>query len=202
MFIDRRIWRAALVVILSSALVGAFPSLASAQGYVSPGLGISFGSASAEGRANFVADIGWLPEEPIGVEVDATYAPSFFKSPDVLSENSLATVMGDVIFAAGGERRGPGRGRAATIARPYVTVGLGLMSERVQTSDLVTSISNQHLGVSAGVGVIALSRRQIGVRVDVRYFHDLVGTDNGGTTGIDFGAFHFWRGGIGAVLTF
>jgi hypothetical protein len=40
-----------------------------------------------------------------------------------------------------------------------------------------------------------------GVRAEVRYFQDLVGTNNGNTAGIDFGSFHFWRASIGATLT-
>ena len=64
------------------------------------------------------------------------------------------------------------------------------------------SMFNQHFGVNADVRVMALPREAFGGRLEARYFQDLVGTNNGITTGIDFGSFHFWRASIGAVVTF
>jgi hypothetical protein len=189
-------------VLLIAVVIGCLPRPAHAEGYINAGLGISFGSPSAEGRANFAADLGWLPREPIGVEVDVTYAPSFFKNPGSFTENRLTTVMGNVIVA-GWDRRGRyGRSRRGAALRPYVSGGFGLMSERVSTAAAPGAISNSHLGVNAGLGVMALPRGSFGVRAELRYFQDLVGTNNGNTTGINFGSFHFWRASIGAVMTF
>jgi hypothetical protein len=188
------------VSLLVAVLLACLPRPAHADGYVNGGLGISFGSASAQGRANLTADLGWLPREPIGVEVDVTFAPSFFKSPGSFTANRLTTVMGNVVVA-GWDRRGRfGRPGRRSALRPFVSGGFGLMSETVAAPS--GSISNQHLGVNAGVGVMALPRESFGIRLEARYFQDLVGTNNGNTTGIDFGSFHFWRASIGAVVTF
>jgi hypothetical protein len=52
---------------------------ADAQAYVTPSLGVVFANPSAQGRADFIADLGWLSHfEPIGFELDVMYAPSFF----------------------------------------------------------------------------------------------------------------------------
>lgn len=186
------------------ALVGvllAAPRTARADGFVSPGLGVAFGNPSAEGRANFVADIGWLPpREPLGVELDVTYAPSFFSNQGPFGQNNVTTVMGNVIFAGGADRL-YGRRRAGSV-RPYLSAGIGLIRETVATSSTNT-ISNDDLGVNLGVGVIGLTRRQrVGVRGDIRYFRDLVGHPDGNTSNIDFGSFHFWRASMGFVLGF
>src|SRR6185295_2148911 len=90
-------------LLIVAVLVTCLPRLAHADGFVNAGLGVSFGSPSAEGRANFVGAIGWLSREHIGVELDITYAPSFFKNPGSFTENRLTTVMGNVIIAGPGE---------------------------------------------------------------------------------------------------
>jgi hypothetical protein len=72
------------------------------------------------------------------------------------------------------------------------------MSEHVATA--VSGSSSEHLGVDLGVGVMAVSREELGIRADVRYFQDLVG--NSSTSGIDFGSFHFWRASLSVVIAF
>jgi len=62
--------------------------------------------------------------------------------------------------------------------------------------------SAQHLGVNAGFGVMAVAPYAFGLRAEIRYFQDLVGTSQPSGTGIDFGSFHFWRASIGAVVAF
>ena len=47
---------------------------------------------------------------------------------------------------------------------------------------------------------MAMPRRSVGVRGDVRYYRNLV--NNATATSVDFGAFHFWRASIGLVLGF
>jgi len=142
------------------------------------------------------------PREPIGVEADFTYAPSFFKNPGSLTENRLTTVMGNVVFAGLDRRRGPVRPGLHTALRPYVSGGFGLMSERIATASPASVVSNQHLGINLGLGVMALPRESFGVRLEVRYFQDLVGSSSGTNSAIDFGSFHFWRASVGAVLAF
>jgi hypothetical protein len=177
-----------------------------AQGYIAPSLGVTFANPSAQGRAEFAANLGWLPRtEPVGVELDLMYAPSFFGNQGPYGENSVTTVMGNVIVAAGGEG---GRGRygfrrrGSTAVRPYVSGGIGIMHEVVTTPVVANKIANDDLGVNLGFGVMAFTARSFGVRGDVRYFRDVVNNQRGNTTDIDFGAFHFWRGSIGIVLAF
>lgn len=183
-----------------SILLGVSP--ARAQGYVAPALGVTFGNPSAAGRANFVLDVGGVPRNsPIGAELDVMYAPSFFGSDGPYGQNSVTTAMINVIVAGGSQRYGFfGRGRSNV--RPYASGGVGVMHEIVTTAAPVHTLSNNDLGLNAGVGVMAFTRRSVGFRADLRYFRDLVNNQEGNTTGIDFGSFHFWRASVGVVLAF
>jgi len=187
------------VVIVVSILVDVHP--AHAQGFFTPSLGVTLANQSGEGRADFGAALGWVdPRAPLGVELDVVYATSFFGGAGVYGANSVTTVMGNVIIAAGDTGRyGVGRRRAASI-RPYISGGVGVMHEVVTTATPVEQIANDDLGLNLGVGVMALSRRAVGVRGDVRYYRNVV--NNAGATRVDFGAFHFWRASIGLVLGF
>jgi len=187
-----------------AGLAGLFllaPPSARAQGYFTPSLGVTFGNPSSEGRADFVADLGWLSAaDPFGVEMDFMYAPSFFGSQGPFDENRVVTVMGNVILAGGGRGRyGFGRGRGGLV-RPYVSGGIGVIHE--VATDRGRGVANTDLGVNLGVGVMTFSRRSVGVRGEIRYYRDLVYNQSGNTTNIDFGAFHFWRASLGLVLAF
>jgi Outer membrane protein beta-barrel domain len=189
------------VSILLTALLTA--ATAHAQGYVAPSLGVTFANPSAQGRADFVADLGWLStRDPLGVELDVMYAPSFFGNEGPYGQNSVTTVMANIVLAGGsGGRYGFGRRRSSSV-RPFLSGGIGVMHEVVTTSDAASRISNNDLGLNLGVGIMAFASRSVGVRGDLRYFRDLIDNQTGNTTNIDFGAFHFWRGSIGVILAF
>jgi len=175
---------------------------AHAQGYIAPSIGVTLANPSGDGRATFGADVGFLSlRDPIGVELGVVYAPSFFGNVGRYGENSVTTVMGNFVFAGGSDGGRYGRRRGGGSVRPYVSGGLGVMHE-VSTAPGSVRFGNDDLGVNLGVGVIGFSRRNIGVRGDVRYFRNLVATQTVDTGQIDFGAFHFWRASLGLVLGF
>ena len=123
---------------------------ADAQGYIAPSLGVVFGNPSAQGRADFIADLGWLSRfEPIGFDLDVMYAPSFFGNQGPYGDNSVTTVMANFIVAGGGGGR-YGFGRRRTVLRPYASGGVGIMHEVVTTSVAANKISNNDLGLSLG----------------------------------------------------
>ncbi len=49
------------VLLLAATALLAAPRAARADGYIAPALGVTFGNPSAQGRADFVVDLGWLP---------------------------------------------------------------------------------------------------------------------------------------------
>jgi hypothetical protein len=179
------------------------PTAAHAQGYLTPSLGVTFGNPSGQGRADFVADLGWIPRfEPLGVEVDVTYAPSFFGNQGPYGQNSITAVMGNIVLAGGSAGRSGFFVARRSSVRPYISGGMGVLHEVVTTPAPVNKISNNDLGLNLGFGLMAFTRRPFGVRGDLRYFRDLVNNQAGNTTNIDFGSFHFWRAGIGVIFSF
>lgn len=189
-----------VIAVLAVSIFLSVPS-ANAQGYVTPSIGVVFGNPSARGQADFVVDVGWLSRlEPLGFELDVMYAPSFFGTQGPYGENSVTTYMANVVVAGGGGGRYGARRR--TTVRPYVSGGAGIMHEVVTTDVPANKISNNDLGLNLGAGVMAFTSRSVGVRADVRYFRDLIDSQSGNTTNIDFGSFHFWRASIGVILSF
>jgi hypothetical protein len=61
-------------------------------------------------------------------------------------------------------------------------------------------IGNDDLGANLRAGVFGIGRHGIGVRGDMRYFHNLVNAADSGD--VDFGAFHFWCASLGLVIGF
>ena len=189
-----------VIAVLAVSIFLSAPS-ANAQAYVTPSIGVVFGNPSARGQADFGVDVGWLSRiEPLGFELDVMYAPSFFGTQGPYGENSVTTYMANVVVAGGGGGRYGARRR--TTVRPYVSGGAGVVHEVVTTDVPANRISNNDLGLNLGVGVLAFTSRSVGVRADVRYFRDLIDSQSGNTTNIDFGSFHFWRAGIGVILSF
>jgi hypothetical protein len=186
------------VVLITVAVVTlAMPTAARADGYIGPGLGVTFGDSSARGLSNVVLEACWLYQQPIGLEADVTYAPGFFNNQSSYGSNSVTTLMGNVVIAAREEGPPLPRGihRGGTM-RPYISGGLGSIHESTNAPDR----SKTDLGADLGVGILATTSSQIGVRADLRYFRDLVGSSDGNTTSIDFGSFHFWRVSVSVLF--
>ena len=127
------------------------------------------------------------------------FAPGFFNNQGQYGGNSVTTVMGNVVVAAREEGpplpRGIHRGRTV---RPYISGGLGWIRENT----VAPAISRTDLGTDLGVGVLATGAGQVGVRADLRYFRDLVGSAEGNSGSIDFGSFHFWRASLTVMFRF
>ncbi len=186
--------RGMLVAVFVGCLGCLWPVAAHADGFISPGFGAAFGTPSAaSGRPTFVLDVGWLSREPVGVDLDATFGPNFFGTG---GHNSVATFTGNIIVAASDPDRYRRFRRFRTVARPYFTVGVGVMRENLASP----AASARDLGADLGFGIIFIPRHQIGLRADVRYFRNFVSQSNGSSVG--FGPFHFWRASLGFAFRF
>lgn len=183
------------MVILSAVVAVLFsPAPASADSYISPFMGVNFANNSGNGRANFGVAAGWMGAGIAGVEFDFGYAPNFFGSQGSFGNNNVLTAMGNLIVGV------PGGGTHGMGLRPYGTIGLGLMRTQVDgrpAPGFVPNIADNNVGLNAGVGLMGFFSEHVGLRADVRYFHDFRESPPGT---VQFGAFHFWRGSFGLVL--
>jgi outer membrane protein with beta-barrel domain len=174
----------------------ALPSRASADGFISPFLGVNFGNPSANGRASFGTQLTWMGAGAVGFEADFGWAPSFFGNEGDFGDNRVVTLTGNVIFGV------PVGGTRGTGFRPYVTVGGGLIHQRVNVPGAPFEVSNNDFGLSAGAGFVNFFNDHAGLRGDVRYFRDLKDNVAVDTGDIDFGSFHFWRASAGLAIRF
>jgi hypothetical protein len=173
----------------------AVPTVARADGFVSPFIGANFAADSATGRSNFGVGAGWMGAGIAGGELDFGYAPNFFGSAGSFGENHVITAMGNLIVGV------PVGGTRGSGVRPYGTLGLGLVRTQVTGTATgggsVPKINNNDLGLNAGVGVLGFFSNHAGIRGDVRYFRNL---SEDSTSTVQFGGFHFWRASLGVVI--
>jgi opacity protein-like surface antigen len=179
---------------------------ANAQGHVSMFVGSNFagdaGRPLDEGlndgsRLTLGADLGAMSKGIFGTEFDIAYARHFFGDGPQFGDNYVLTAMPSVIVGVplGGER-GPG-------VQPYATAGFGLVRRAIDLNG-VGSFKDNSLGYSLGFGVNLHAATHFGVRVDYRYFRNVVGASSDNPFGIDFnqGTFNFSRGTVGAIFRF
>jgi hypothetical protein len=186
----QRIWN---VLVISAAMAVAAPSLAHADGYLSPFTRANFGNSSGNGRVNFGMDAGWMGAGILGAEADFGRAPGFFGTQGIGS-NAVTNLMGNVILGV------PAGGQHGVGLRPYATAGVGLLRSRIDASASSAADTRNQAGVSAGAGVMAYFSDHIGLRGDVRYLRTVTDTSSSGNASVAFGAFHFWRAAVGIVI--
>ena len=184
-----------LILTWAVALVLA-PMQARADGFVIPWVGSAFGSNIKNGQTTVGVSAGGMGAGIFGGEADFGWSPSFFGTKSDFGNNTVMSLMGNVILGV------PIGGTHGAGVRPYVTAGAGLLRTQIDGGTLTkVSSSNNMLGWNAGAGVMGYFTDHVGLGGDVRYirgFKDM----NTGVTSIDLngGQLHFWRASIGVVL--
>lgn len=186
--------------IVSAAIaLTAAPVPARAEGYVTPWVGVNWGSGSHvdNGRAAFGVNAGAMGAGIIGGEVAFGYSPSFFGSDNDFGHNTVIDLMGNVIVGV------PIGGTHGKGVRPFVTGGIGLLRTQIDGGTFASvTAKNNMLGWNAGAGVMGYFNEHVGLRGDLRYtrgFEDLAT----GNTAIDLNGgnqLHYWRLQAGVVL--
>ena len=185
---------------LSCLVLLLMPAIASAQGYVAPYVGVGFGGT-----------IGLAQEEKpriyglalcaggglLGFEVDVAFSPDFFGDSEtsLLGDNSVTTVMGNLVLGtAGSSRSGPG-------VRPYASAGLGLIRQRVEAFGDLLAFSRTDFGYNVGGGVRVFFSDRVGVRGDLRYYRNFQDSDEGFFS-LEPGTLEFSRATAALVVRF
>jgi hypothetical protein len=189
----------AAAVMLTGVLA---PVQAQAQGYVTPWVGVTFGKDAGEalidavddGRNAFGVSAGGMGAGIFGGEFDFGYSPSFFGTENDFGNNTVITLMGNVIIGIPiGGTSGPG-------IQPYVTGGLGLIRTQIDGGDFFPESSNNEFGYNLGGGVNGFFNDHVGLRGDLRYFRWLQEDESTDIFDLDLGSFRFWRASIGVVI--
>ena len=194
-------------------LVGA-STPASADWLFTPYLGISFGGSAnfgdvgdlednLERKTTFGGSATWMGAGIIGVEVDFGSTPNFFSNTTGVGDfeffdGHVTTLMGNLIVGA------PIGGQSGVGARPYGTVGVGILRSSLDGGDFFDDVSGSDLGFNVGGGAHVFFNDNIGLRGDIRYFRALSGSADADDLDVDFDFedFNFWRGTVGVTFRF
>ena len=177
------------------------PTQARADGFVTPWVGTAFGNSNniKNGQKTFGVSAGVMGAGIIGGEADFGWSPSYFGTQSDFGNNTVMTLMGNVILGV------PVGGQHGAGIRPYAVGGIGLIRTQIDGGSLTrvssASSSNNMFGWDAGGGVMGYFSDHVGLRGDVRYLRatsDL----NSGIRSLDLNGdrLHFWRASIGVVI--
>jgi opacity protein-like surface antigen len=167
------------------------PSLAHAEGFISPFIGLNFGGDAScplallaqgcqDSRLNFGVSLG-AAGSVFGFEEEFAYARDFFGTAPGL-KSSIFTVMSNGMIAP---KIGP--------VRPYLLTGVGLIKTHVDlTAASLLTTDNNSFGWDIGGGIMVTIAPHVGLRGDIRYFHsfqdlNLLGFSLGASPKLDYG---------------
>jgi opacity protein-like surface antigen len=190
-------------VLIATGLLAA-PTVAHADGFISPNVGVNFGgqaggtlvnSVNNSNKINWGVAAGWMGAGVIGVEEDFAHSPSFFGSGGNIDSSRVVTLMTNVIVGApiGGQKGGG--------IRPYGAIGVGWINQNIQTVNGVGNFSENDFGWDIGLGVMGYFADHIGLRADYRYFRNFQETGTN-VVGLQVGHFSFNRVSVGVLLRF
>ena len=182
-----------IVSALTLTTAVAAPAAARADVFLTPYAGVNFAGSTVDKRTNIGAALTWLGSSGFGVEVDMGFIPDFFAPKDLevdlLGDNSVTTLMGNIVFG------GTGGG-----IQPYVSAGAGLMRSQVGSFGEFFDATDNGFGVNAGAGV-RVGGGRLSVKGDVRYFRNITDVDETVLEDV-LGDFSFWRATAGLAMRF
>lgn len=183
-----------MATVLTAAALLAYPSMASADGFLSPFIGVNFGGDTTKKTTVYGGSLGFNGAKA-GFEIDFGYTPEFFGDEAFGVDGKLVTVMGNMLL--GGNRGG---------FSPYFVFGGGLIRTNISVLDDVLDVdaAKNSFGGNVGAGFFA-GGKSFKVRTDVRYFRAF---DFEGGLDLDLdldlpfveGTLGFWRGTVGVAL--
>lgn len=186
----RRAW---LTVVLSLLAVS-LPVSATAQTFLTPYAGATFGADAPSSQPSFGASLTFLGRVA-GFEVDFGYTPDFFNEEvnDIVlvGDSNVTSLMGNFVLAVGNGR-----------VRPYGVIGLGLLRSRVDGGDLFDDVSTNDFGFNVGFGAMGMVTDRVGLRGDVRYLRSLEDPEVDDDFDVEVGNFDFWRATGGVTFQF
>ena len=190
-------------VLLTAGLLAA-PTLAHADGFISPNVGVNFGGQAGGTLVNSVNNsnkiswgvaAGWMGAGVFGVEEDFAHSPSFFGSGGNIDSSRVVTLMTNAIIGV------PVGGQHGGGIRPYAAIGVGWINQNISTLNGVGNFSENDFGWDIGAGVMGYFADHIGLRADYRYFRNFQETGTN-VIGLQVGHFNFNRVSVGVLFRF
>jgi opacity protein-like surface antigen len=189
---------------LAVLLVCLAPSVARADGFIIPFVGVNFGGDSGQelgnafdaSRFSWGASFGWMGAGVVGVEGDFSYSPDFFGKTD-LGGSSVFTAMGNLLLGV------PFGGQKGFGIRPYGLVGIGTVYPEGDAFSNTLSFSEWKVAWNFGGGVMIFFATHVGIRGDIRYIRTFEAVDFVDLgLGLESNDLDFTRGSAGLILRF
>jgi opacity protein-like surface antigen len=161
------------LLLLTTALLLVAPLPARADGLITPFIGSDFGGDAGNcaellpcdsSQLSYGVGLGFMVGGVVGFEGEFAYAPHFFGDVSGRPDNSLTTVLANVIA-----------GVPIGAVRPYVVGGIGVIHTNVSELNLsvANALSNNSVALDVGGGLMILFSAHVGVRGDLRYLRTL-----------------------------
>jgi len=193
-------WRRARVW-FGVAVLALLPATAQADGWLTAFYGVAYNDFTPEDSnpKTWGFGFGSMGRGIVGFETEISFSPDFFgESEDYLvGDNSVFTWMNNMIVGV------PIGGQTGFGVRPFLTGGVGLVRQRVESVGDLLDFSNNGFAYDVGAGVMVFFGRNFGVRADYRYYSNFEANDLlDFITGGEADAFEFTRLSGAVVLRF
>lgn len=193
-------WRLARMLVCVAALALA-PGQARADGWLTGFYGVTYNDLLPDDRKPKTWGVGFgsMGQGVIGFETELSFSPDFFgESEDrLVGDNSVFTWMNNMMIGV------PIGGQGGFGVRPFLTGGIGLIRQRVESVGDLIDFSNNGFAYDFGAGVMVFFGKNFGVRADYRYYQNFEAND---LLDVVFGdeadAFEFTRVSGAVVLRF
>ena len=194
--------RAPRTLLLLLVFAGVCPPSASADWFLTPFYGLTFGgqtslvdleSGAGTTKQVFGGSVSLMGAGILGVEADVGYIPGFFQRDQglLVVDSSLITVMGSVVIAT------PLSWTRESL-RPYVVGGIGLMRAYADDTLNALRVNDNLLAIDIGGGVMGFFDDRTGVRFELRYFSSIGEPEVAASFGT--ARLSHWRASVGLVL--
>ena len=148
-------------VLTAAAVFLALSGSASAQAMFTGSIGNVFGGDAPSTKKVWAVGIGGGGAHGIGSELEYSQIGNFFETADGVAHGKILTLMPSIFLAIPINR-----------VRPYGIFGFGFIRQRTSSSEggVLSNLSDNDIGYSAGGGVILYFARSVGIRGDLRHF--------------------------------
>jgi opacity protein-like surface antigen len=167
-------WRWARVGVCAAVLVLA-PGRAQADGWLTAFYGVAYNDFTPEDSKpkSWGFGFGSMGRGVVGFETEVSFSPDFFgESEDfIVGDNSVFTWMNNMIIGV------PIGGQSGFGVRPFLTGGVGLVRQRVESVGDLLDFSNNGFAYDFGAGVMVFFGKTFGVRADYRYYSNFETND-------------------------
>lgn len=191
------------LLLLLLLVAGVPPASASADWFLTPFYGITFGTNTslvdlegATGRTKqvFGGSVSLMGAGLFGVEGDIGYIPGFFSrggSDPLVVDGNLLTLTGNLVIAT------PLAWTRESL-RPYILGGIGWMRASSQTTVNALQVNDDLWAIDIGGGVMGFFNDRTGVRFELRYFSSV--GEPSGTASFGTARLSQWRASVGLIL--